>query len=628
MLTARRRLRNLAGALGFDPVRATRLGTIASEAGRLLLRHGERPRISVALLPEDGRHALVIRFEGWLRPPDTRLLERFFDAVRLESGEGETRVIASAELREVSVRLDEAFLNAQRERLRERSRDELMREIQGQNAELERHRHQLEDLIDERTTELQEAQKVAEQANRAKSQFLSSMSHELRTPLNGVLGYTQLLQQDAALSREQRDSLNAIENCGRHLLTLINDVLDLSKIEAGRLELRPAPCDLEKLLRSVFDIVRPRAEAAGLAFELEMDSGLPRGVETDDTKVKQVLLNLLGNSVKFTETGRVCLRASVQSASLCFEIEDTGIGMTPEELAQVFDPFKQAEGGHRQGGTGLGLAISRRIVEALGGHIDVRSEKGTGTLFVVDLPLVEVPLEATGMGDDVSLSGTWDLRLAPGQAVPILVADDNEVNRDILLRMLESVGFQTLAARDGVEALEQIEAHRPPLALLDIRMPRMGGIEVARKVRSAAEISKMRLVAVSADVLADREEEIQEAGFDDFVKKPVRAGELFRALERLLDAEFTVTASESAKGSAAAALPREEAAEAIAGEVLDRIRDATAIGDVTALSAIAAELQGAGGANAAVGAELDRMARAFELEGIEKLVARLAAAVE
>jgi CheY-like chemotaxis protein len=200
--------------------------------------------------------------------------------------------------------------------------------------------------------------------------------------------------------------------------------------------------------------------------------------------------------------------------------------------------------------------------------------------------------------------------------VPILVADDNEMNRDILLQMLQRVGFRTLAARDGVEALEQIEAHRPPLALLDIRMPRMGGIDVARKVRNATETAKMRLVAVSADVLADREDEIQQAGFDDFVTKPVRAGDLFRVLERLLDAEFSVAAAEPAQGSAERGLPREEASPmSIRGEVLDRIRDAAAIGDVTSLSGIAEELSGAGGANAAVGAELDRLARDFELDG-------------
>jgi signal transduction histidine kinase/DNA-binding NarL/FixJ family response regulator len=625
VLTARRRIRSLALSLGVDTVQATRLAMIASETGRLLLRSADQPRISIALQQEGSETDLLLRFEGWSVAPDTTTLERFVDAVQIEAAAGETRVVASARLPAAATRLDDALLRELRERLHERSRDELMSEIQGQNTELERHRNQLEDLVEARTSELRDAQNLAEDANRAKSQFLSSMSHELRTPLNGVLGYTQLLQQDVGLSREQRDSLNAIENCGRHLLTLINDVLDLSKIEAGRLELRPAPCDLEKLLRSVFDIVRPRADAAGLAFELDIDPAMPRGVETDETKLKQVLLNLLGNSVKFTEAGRVVLRSSVRDQSLRFEVEDTGIGMTPDELAQVFDPFKQAEGGRRSGGTGLGLAISQRIVEALGGRLDVRSSKGSGTCFTAELPLLEVALGEVAAEDETSLSGVWNLRLAPGQDVSILVADDNDVNRDIMLRMLERVGFRTLEARDGVEALEQIAEHRPPLALLDIRMPRMGGIEAARELRARPETSKMHLVAVSADVLADREDEIAEAGFDSFVRKPVRAGDLFHCLARLLDAEFAVATPEPALAPAAA--PDGEAPPtAITGDVLARIRDAAAIGDVSSLAEIAAELERTGGPTAAVGAELDRMARDFELDAIEKLVVDLEAA--
>ncbi len=626
VLTARRRIRSLAVSLGVDSVRATRLGMICSETGRLLLRNAEHPRISIALLQEGGEPRLVLRFEGWSVAPDTSSLERFVDSVHFDHTAGDARVVAAARLPARAARLDDAFLQELRERLHERTRDELMSEIQGQNAELERHRNQLEELVEARTSELREAQNLAEEANRAKSQFLSSMSHELRTPLNGVLGYTQLLQQDAGLSREQRDSLNAIENCGRHLLTLINDVLDLSKIEAGRLELRRAPCHLEKLLRSVFDIVRPRADAAGLAFELDVDEAMPRGIETDETKLKQVLLNLLGNAVKFTEAGGVTLRASVREGSLCFEVEDTGIGMTPEELAQVFDPFKQAEGGHRSGGTGLGLAISQRIVEALGGRIDVRSTKGSGTRFTAELPLVEASLGETAEDEETSLSGVWNLQLAPGEDVAVLVADDNEVNRDILVRMLAQVGFRALEARDGVEALEQIEAHRPPLALLDIRMPRMGGIEAARTLRARPETATMHLVAVSADVLAEREDEIKAAGFDSFVRKPVRAGDLFRCLERLLDTEFAFTAPEPEPAPPAAAIGGHGPAAAIAPGVIARIREAAAIGDVGTLAEIAAELESAGGPEASVGAELDRMARDFELEAIERLVADLEAA--
>ncbi len=293
----RGRIRALALDLRFDPVVATRLAMIASETARALARNGSSPRLGVALEDAGARTSLALRFDGWASEPDTGMLERFFDDVRVVRENGSASVVAHARLRSAELVLDERFLEAQRARLQQRSRDELMREITSQNRELERHRHQLEDIVEERTSELHSAREAAEQANQAKSQFLSSMSHELRTPLNGVLGYAQILLRDSSLTQQQRESLDAIANCGRHLLTLINDVLDLSKIEAGRMELRPGPVDLERLVRSVFDIVRPKAESKGLAFSVDSGDVLPLGIETDGTMFRQVLVKLLGNSV-------------------------------------------------------------------------------------------------------------------------------------------------------------------------------------------------------------------------------------------------------------------------------------------------------------------------------------------
>jgi signal transduction histidine kinase len=261
-----------------------------------------------------------------------------------------------------SVRLDDAFVEAARARLTQRTREELMRDIQAQNRELERHRENLEATVAKRTEELRSAQARAEDANRAKSEFLSNMSHELRTPLNGVLGYSQILQRDPDISDRQRTSLDAIENCGRHLLTLINDVLDLSKIEAGRLEIESAPCDLPRLIRTVYDIVRPRAEAQGLEFAVDVSPTAPRGILTDETKLKQVLVNVLGNAVKFTAEGSVRLRVEEEDddGRLAFHVEDTGIGMTPAETAEVFDPRSARRSWRRSAARSLSRASAAR----------------------------------------------------------------------------------------------------------------------------------------------------------------------------------------------------------------------------------------------------------------------------
>jgi CheY-like chemotaxis protein len=454
------------------------------------------------------------------------------------------------------------------------------------------------------------------------------MSHELRTPLNGVLGYTQILQSDTSLGRDQREALEAIANCGRHLLTLINDVLDLSKIEAGRMEMRPEPVDLQALVRSVLDIVRPRAVSKGLEFTVDSAPDLPDGVETDSTKFKQVLVNLLGNSVKFTEQGHVALRVSRTGERLHFEVEDSGVGMTPEEIAEIFDPFKQAEGGHKSGGTGLGLAISKRIVEALGGSIRVESEKGKGSRFAVDLPLVEMELAESDL-QDATLSGSWSLGLAPGQETTLLVADDNDINRDILVRLLEGVGFKTLEAADGREALVVMRDQRPPLALLDIRMPNMSGLEAARAIRDDSELAGTKLVAVSADVLSSMEKELEDAGFDAFLTKPVRAGEVFRTLQKQLDLEFVQARGDEGDSPALAGAAEEpteldlsqlspELAQGWAG----RMREAVELGDVAALSELAQEIRGRAGAGS-LGDELENASGAFDFDAVAEIAGRL-----
>ncbi len=474
--------------------------------------------------------------------------------------------------------------------------------------------------------ELREARQAADAANLAKSEFLSNMSHELRTPLNGVLGYTQILQRDSSVTPAHRESLDAIETCGLHLLTLINDVLDLSKIEAGRLEVNQAPCDLHRLIKNVFEIVSPRAESKGLTFSTEIAAEVPKGILTDSTKLKQVLVNLAGNAVKFTVEGNVTLRVRKSpDTGLQLEVEDTGIGMTPEELKEVFDPFKQAEGGKMSGGTGLGLPISKRLVEALGGKLEVESQPGQGSRFIISLPLVEVPEQDLSELVKDTLTDQRSLVLAPGQDVTVLVADDLRENRDVLVKLLEGVGFHTREARDGKEAIEKLREYDMPVALIDLRMPVMNGMEAAREIRKDPTLKDKVLIAVSASVLSDKAG-AREAGFDDFIGKPFRASEVFDKIKRHLKVRYTVAAQESPADSERKRVKAgdQKLPPEVAREVARRVQEAVQLGDVSELTAVATELIQRNDLTSPYGEEIARLARAFDFEGLSQLASTLA----
>lgn len=473
--------------------------------------------------------------------------------------------------------------------------------------------------------ELRQARQAADAANLAKSEFLSNMSHELRTPLNGVLGYTQILQRDSSVTPAHRESLDAIETCGLHLLTLINDVLDLSKIEAGRLEVNQAPCDLHRLIKNVFEIVSPRAESKGLTFSTEIAAEVPKGILTDLTKLKQVLVNLAGNAVKFTDEGSVTLRVRKSpDTGLQLEVEDTGIGMTPEELKEVFDPFKQAEGGKRSGGTGLGLPISKRLVEALGGKLEVESQPGQGSRFIISLPLVEVPEQELSKLVKETLTDQRSLVLAPGQDVTVLVADDLRENRDVLVKLLEGAGFDTREARNGKEAVEQLREYDIPVALIDLRMPVMNGMEAAREIRKDPTLKDRVLIAVSASVFSDQERAM-EAGFDDFIGKPFRASEVFDKIKQHLKIRYTVSPQEIPPDSERERVKPgdQKLPPEVAREVARRVQEAVQLGDVSELTAVATELTQRNDSTSPYGEEIARLARAFDFEGLSQLASTL-----
>ncbi|HSN96812.1 MAG TPA: ATP-binding protein [Candidatus Nanopelagicales bacterium] len=425
-------------------------------------------------------------------------------------------------------------------------------EVQRLQAELgeaaERERALRDELAAERrvSEEAQRARMQAEAASRAKSGYLANMSHELRTPLNSILGFAQLLERDRGLSEQHRENLLVISKAGEHLLGLINDILEMARIEAGRITLNETDFDIYRLISGVEEMFAVQARKKGLRLEVERDLALPRYVRTDEGKLRQVLINLLGNAIKFTSRGAVVLRARPAARltdpgagariRLVFEVVDTGRGIAADEIGTLFQAFSQAQCGREAGeGTGLGLAISRQFVELMGGEIKVASQPDEGSTFTVEL--------RAGLSSLAGVRAAREPRavvgLAPDQPrYRVLVVDDGWQSRHLLVKLLSGLGFEVRGATNGLGALAQFEMWEPHMIFMDMRMPLLDGYEATRRIKGTERGQTTVVVGMTASAFEHNRAQVLAVGCDDFLRKPYRDHEICEKIGLHLGAEF------------------------------------------------------------------------------------------
>jgi PAS domain S-box-containing protein len=460
------------------------------------------------------------------------------------------------------------------------------------------------DITDQKQAEGERvARQAAESANRQKSLFLSNMSHEIRTPMNAILGFAQILERDPKLSSRQREQIGSINRSGQHLLSLINDILDMSKIEAGMNVLNPVAFCLQDLIDDLAMMFRSRAEAKNLQFFVERDANLPYCVMADAGKIRQILINLLGNAIKFTDAGGVSMRVMATSPAnppaekaktlqLRVEIEDSGPGISATELTNIFTPFAQGEAGVIAGGTGLGLPISRRLAEMMGGSITVETTVGRGSCFRFDMPLE--PSDAAVKEKSPAPRLVTGLESGSGP-FRILVVDDMQINRDLLCDLLQPLGFEIRQAENGAEALTIFEEWAPHAVLMDMRMPVMDGYEATRRIKATEKGRDTPVIAVTASAFKDSEDQILATGVSAYLRKPFRAEELYDTLGGCLGLRY-VYADDSPvadKGVTPNQLPaiNAERVAALPADILQAMRQAVDEGDMTRLAELIDQIE-------------------------------------
>ncbi|HEY8965597.1 MAG TPA: ATP-binding protein [Candidatus Methylacidiphilales bacterium] len=490
-------------------------------------------------------------------------------------------------------------------------------------------RHQIEETRRQIEAELRQAKDHAEKASKAKSQFLANMSHELRTPLNGILGYTQILKRSPELTPKLSSGVAVIHQSAEHLLTLINDILDLSKIEADKVELQPGDFDLRHFLEAIGGMLHIRASQKKIAFHEHLADDLPSVVRADEKRLRQVLINLLGNAVKFTEHGGVGFRVVRRGDRVRFSIEDTGVGIPEGKIDLLFQPFSQVGTAQQNAeGTGLGLALSQRLVTLMGSKIDVRSRPGEGSVFEFEIDLPEVALAPRPAAEKPR-----EVTGYRGPRVNILIVDDRRENRAVLVDMLEPLGFETVQAENGREALERIAERRPDVILTDLVMPVMDGFEMTRKIREHPTWRDLLIVTVSASIFEFDTAKSRQAGCDDCVPKPVDLPVLLACLrthlpkvEWIYQDEEEAAASAARNGAGAGAAhpaPADAPLPKLPGAVGAKLLDLARKGDVQGVMAEAEALAAKDAAHAPLAGRLRGLAETFSTKQMRQLIEEL-----
>ncbi|EAZ90847.1 ATP-binding protein [Crocosphaera chwakensis] len=477
----------------------------------------------------------------------------------------------------------------------------------------------MKELLQEKqeyTEQLEKAKKMADEANQAKSDFLSNISHELRTPLNGILGYAQILERNSNLTPLQTDGLRIIHNSGNHLLTLINDLLDLSKIEARKLDLYPTDIDFHTFLNTVVEMIHTKARQKDIVLVYLPDPNLPKAVQVDEKRLRQILLNLLGNGVKFTDQGKVIFKVQVTPLSLTinqtfrFEIIDTGVGINEEYLETVFKPFEQVGNvQHRSEGTGLGLAISKQLIELMGGELKVESKVNQGSKFWFDIALPVIKTNLKFQSDFLET-----IKGYRGKKRKILIADDNIDNCLILQYLLEPIGFEVIMAYNGQQEVDLAQQISPDLILTDIIMPLKSGIEAIQEIRKIPELKCIPIIALSASVSKMQQHESLEAGCNEFLPKPVDTRLLLSNLQKYLQLEWIYESI----------FKPEETLELIAPpvEIINQITDLVNKGRILAIAKVAQQLKHQAPQWAVFADHLNELAEAFDLDAIRKFLSQ------
>lgn len=474
---------------------------------------------------------------------------------------------------------------------------------------------QLTTIIDRHKfqNELEDSKIRAEDANRAKSLFLANMSHEIRTPMNAILGHAQILRRDKGISKEQKSSIVAINKSGNHLLGLINNILNLSKIETGKMELSYSSFDPTELINELGEIFKFQINQKGLELLIEKSDELPPLIQTDKNKVRQILINLMANAVKFTENGSIMINTSFKNGNFSIAVSDTGIGISKDYLETIFETFEQAADGMNKEGTGLGLSISKKLAQLMKGDITVESKYGKGSCFTFTLPYIE--------GEQSAILEEGNIRevdrIKEGQnKIKILIVDDIAENREVLELLLNGVGFIVKSVQDGKQAVSKVEEWMPDVVLMDMVMPVMDGIEATRKIRSLAVNEKVNIIGISASAFDEERNLFLKSGANSFVKKPFKISELLNEIQICTGVEYNYIDRKELGDETVDIIAAKDGVDLLPSALRENIERAIVEGDTEQLRAVSQEMSST---NKELFDLIQNHLDSYDLEGLEEL---------